>query len=200
MTAVIAELVVGGLLSLTWLALIAMAVLGPSRVTSVLDNSSLSAVFLVGLSYPLGVVFDRVWDVLLDVTGLDPWIRRASGTNRAGAKYRASDNDRLKRNIYDKDPKNAAAFLEYNRGRMRVARACLFNFPLITIAGLLLIGVHFGGMGTKEFVLVFFAGVGLTYAAWTAYKDLRRMYDRVLRVAGGDVNEEAVEVPAPPTA
>jgi hypothetical protein len=200
MTAVIAELVVGGLLSLTWLTLFAMSALGPSRVTSVSDNSSLSAVFLVGLSYALGVVFDRVWDVFLDRTGLDSWIRRSAGTNRAGAKYRESDNDRLRRNVYGNDPKNAAAYVEYNRGRMRVARACSFNFPLITIAGLLLIGVHFGGVVTKEFVLVLCAGSGVTYAAWTAYKNLRRMYDRVLRVAGGGVNEESVDVPTPPAA
>ncbi len=160
-TTVFAELVIGGLQCLTWITILAMTVFGPSRVTSLVDSSSPSAVvFLLGFSYALGVVFDRVWDTILEVTGLDSRIRTV--------KEHETEGDRIRRKIYGTDPKNRAAFVDYNRSRMRVARVSLFNFVLITITGLLLITFHFGGVGTKEFLFVLLVGSVLCYARFHA--------------------------------
>jgi hypothetical protein len=185
MTGVVAELVVGGLQSLIWLTFVAMTIFGPTQVAGVLEkNSSLSAVFLVALSYALGVVFDRVWDSLLEITGVDALIRKGAKTETEG--------DRVRAKIFGSDPKNAVAFVEYNRSRMRVARASFFNFLLITITAYVLIAIHCGCGVTKEGLGVICGGSVLCVAAAWAYCNLRRTYDRVLRVAANAFPEHVL--------
>ena len=78
-TALFAELVVGGVLTLTWMLLLAMTALGPFRFTPLPEISpTLTAGLLFAVAYALGVIFDRVWDFLLDVTGLQIWFRGGS--------------------------------------------------------------------------------------------------------------------------
>src|SRR5450755_716750 len=75
-TALFAELVVGGVLTLTWMSLLAMTALGPFRFTPLLEiPPTLTAGLLFAVAFALGVVFDRVWDLLLDMSGLQVWFR-----------------------------------------------------------------------------------------------------------------------------
>ncbi len=176
-TALFAELVVGGVLTLTWMLLFAMTALGPSQVTPLLPVSSLTAGFLLALAYALGVVFDRVWDFLLDVTGLQAWFR-----GRPGPRGRLSEEDRRRRRVFGADPKTAVDFVNYHRSRMRVARASLFNFAMITLSGLSLLAVRYGGVGTTEFALAAVTGLGLCAASALALWKLGRTHDRVLEI------------------
>jgi hypothetical protein len=177
-TALFAELLVGGILTLTWIALLAMTFLGPSRVTPLLAGSPLTTGLFLALAYALGVVFDRVWDALLDVKGFQGWLRHRTGPSE---KVRAAEE--LRRNVFGKDAKIAAEFVNYHRSRMRVARASLFNFALITVSGMALLAVRFGGIGTAEFTLAGVAGGLLCSASALAFYELARNYERVLEIS-----------------
>jgi outer membrane biogenesis lipoprotein LolB len=62
-------------------------------------------------------VFDRVWDWILDATGVQDWIRsRPAGEMDTVV-------DRQRRRVYGADPKTAVDFINYHRSRMRLARA-----------------------------------------------------------------------------
>jgi hypothetical protein len=111
-TALFAELVVGGLLTLTWIALSVMTFLGPSRLAPLADSSPVAAAFLLAVAYALGVVFDRVWDWLLDATGLQRWLRARRRDVQDSA------TDRQRRRVYGGDPKTAVEFVNYHRSRM----------------------------------------------------------------------------------
>jgi len=184
-TALFAELVVGGVLTLTWMVLLAMAALGPSRILPLLDVSSLTAGFLLAVAYALGVVFDRVWDFLLEVSGLQVWFR-----GRPGPPGPVSEADRQRRRVFGAHPKTAVDFVNYHRSRMRVARACLFNFALITLSGLTLLAVRYGGVGTAEFALAGVTGLVLSAASALALWKLGRTHDRVLEIVS--IVEECV--------
>lgn len=175
-TALFAELVVGGIQTLSWVVLLAMTALGPARVAPALEASSLNAVVALAFAYTLGVVFDRVWDWVLDATGLQKRLRGEAGAEPA------SELDQRRRALYKADPKLAVEFIHYHRSRMRVARASLFNFALITISGLALVGTHFGGVQTTEFALVGVAGCAMCVASWLALRKLSRSHDQVVEV------------------
>lgn len=177
-TALFAELVVNGVLTLTWMFLLAMTVLGPSRFTPLLDiPPTLTASLLLAVAYTLGVVFDRVWDLLLDVSGLQAWFR---GDFQAATPV--SKSEHMRRRVFGADAKTAVEFVNYHRSRMRVARASLFNFTLITASGLTLLAVRCGGAGTVEFALAAVTGGLLCAASALAFRSLGRTHERVLEI------------------
>lgn len=180
-TALFAELVVGGILSLAWIILLIMTAVGPSRVTPLLDSSSLTAGLCLALAYSLGVVFDRVWDFLLDVSGLQSWIRGLNQTPKP-----ISKSDLQRRRLFGADPKTAVDFVNYHRSRMRVARASFFNFVLITLSGLSLLAVRYGEIATAEFAMACLGGSVLCAAATLALRKLGRTHDRVVGIISAD--------------
>jgi hypothetical protein len=194
-TVLFAELVVGGVLALTWMLLLAMTALGPSRLVPLLQGSPLAAGFLLALAYAVGVVFDRVWDFLLDITGIQVWLR-----GRYVAVARVSETERKRRRVFGADPKTAVEFVNYHRSRMRVARASFFNFALITASGWALLAVRGEGVGTTEFVLVGIGGGILCAASALALWKLGRTHDRVLDIISveegdSDASLEKASVP-----
>ena len=190
-TTVFAELLVGGLQTLTWMTLVALTVFGPTDLTPLAETPLLSAFVVIATCYGLGVVFDRIWDLILDKSGINPWFKRMA-KSRAAAKPVGSENvfDALRRNIFGRDPTTAADFVNYNRSRMRVARSGVFNFGLITIAGLVFVAVHFGGMATRLSLFLAITGTLLTVANGLAYYHLRISYYRVLRMISSSETDE----------
>ncbi|MFQ5964764.1 MAG: hypothetical protein ACE5KZ_10825 [Candidatus Scalinduaceae bacterium] len=181
-TAIFAELVIGGLQTLTWLSLIGMTVLGPKTFSPIINAPSVSVVIIVAISYGLGVVFDRIWDFILDKSGLDDHIKAPAKSSTAAREAKTEDEFHTTRQkIFSADPKMAVEFVNYNRSRMRVARSSVFNFALITITGLILLGVYCG-IKTKAFIFVGAGGTLLTVACGMAYYDLRKSYYRVLHI------------------
>lgn len=187
-TALFAELVVGGVLTLTWMGLLAMTFLGPARIAPLLNGSTLTTGFLLAVAYALGVVFDRLWDSLLEVTGLQRWLR---GKYVGRKVEEMSETDRMRCRVFGSDPKTAVEFVNYHRSRMRVARATFFNSVLITGAGLALLGVHYGGLGTAEFAMAAGAGGALCIASGLAMWKLARTHDQVLYIVSMEVAEKS---------
>jgi hypothetical protein len=180
-TAIFAELLVCGLQTLTWLVLLAVAIVGPEPLAPLLEVPSLASVFVVGFSYALGVIFDRLWDQVLKWTGIGGWLSKQARAAAAGGKP-GSEFDALRRRVYGTDAGNAARFVDYNRSRMRIARASTFNFLLITLAGTACCAVHAGRWGTQPLLMVAVGGSLLFLVSALALHDLRTSYYRVLKM------------------
>lgn len=192
-TALFAELVVGGILTLTWIGISAMTVVGSPQITRLFGGSSITVGILLALAYALGVVFDRVWDFLLDITGVQQWLR-----GRSGPVEMQTENDRLRRRLFLADAKAAVDFVDYHRSRMRVARASVFNFGLITVSGMCFLAVRCGGVCTVEFALAGLGGVGLCGASGLALWKLTRSHDRVLRIVSSGDDDAPPATAGPP--
>ena len=174
-TAVFAELLVGGLLSITWIVLFIFVVLGIPTNLPAADNLAVEVGVLLALGYAIGVVFDRLWDLILDVTGLNSMVRKWTSEP-------FSATDALRRKIYSSDATVAADFINYNRSRMRVSRASVFNFLLITIAGAALVCIRGDGVWSRQFWTTTVTGTLLTAIAALAFVKLTASYERCLKV------------------
>jgi len=183
-TAVFAELVVGGLQTMVWMTLLLVLVFGKPAAVPSLGSWPVDAGVVLAFAYAIGVVFDRLWDVLLDRTGVNRWIR-------GSAKSQAlSPTDLLRRNVFRRDAAIAAEFVNYNRSRMRVARASMFNFLLLTIAGAALARRLDVADPAKTSAVVLIAGGLLTFVAGLAFWSLGKSYERCLRIVGVDEGDE----------
>lgn len=149
---------------------------------------TMATALLLVLAYALGVMFDRVWDFLLDAFGLQIWFR--GGPQASGP---SSYWEKKRRRVFGADAKTAVEFVNYHRTRVRVARASLFNFTLIALSGMALLLVRFGGIATLEFALVGLTGALLCAASALALRNLGRGHDRVLVVFS--VEEEGEHKP-----
>jgi hypothetical protein len=174
-TALFAELLVGGLQTLVWLTLLVMIVLGPSVLGFLGEAPSFSVIGVLAIAYPLGVLFDRVWDLLLKLLLIERWVEKRAKRS-AGVKVLNGEDEFLatRRMILQSDPRVPVDVIHYNRSRMRVARASMFNILLITITGLLLAVVHFQHM--RIIVLIVLVGLLLLSASAVAYYDLKKSY------------------------
>lgn len=88
--------------------------------------------------------------------------------------------------MYGADPKTAVDFVNYHRSRMRVARASFFNFALISVSGMSLLAIRYGGVETAEFALAAAGGCILCYASTLALWKLGRTHDRVMGIISMD--------------
>lgn len=174
-TAVFAELLVGGLQTLAWLGLVVMLILGPSSFQSVTKAPYLSVIGIVAIAYPVGVLFDRVWDLLLKRLGIEGWLEDVTKESaRAELSEQKDEFFQTRIKILRSDPKIAVDVIHYNRSRMRVARASMFNMLLITVTAFVAAVVHFPH--TRVIVLIGVIG-GLVFSvSGVAYYDLKKSY------------------------
>jgi hypothetical protein len=170
-TAIFAELVVGGSLTLTWMVLFAATLFEDRFRHHLMGDKPYVLAFGITAAYTLGVVFDRVWELILERPAWEAWLRKRS---EAGA----SDFDRRRWEIYARDPATGAGLLDYTRSRMRVARAALFNFFFIGLGGLAFLGFRRQEWGAA--VAVFVAFTLLSGASLLALRELCRTYDRTV--------------------
>lgn len=172
-TAVFAELVVGGLQTLAWLAMLLMLILGvPDPLIPAGWAMAPLVVLLLAAAYVLGVLFDRVWDSLLKILKLDK-LARGSTPPKVNA------NDVLRSKLFSRDARLAVDFVDYTRCRMRIARASMFNLALMTLFGSLLTAEI--ACGPRALVVASF-GAGLTLVSILAYVSLSQTHERSLLV------------------
>ena len=156
-TAVFAEILLVGVQALIWIALAAMIVVGPEKVTALeweaLDSwSALLSFVALGLAYAAGVVVDKLADVFFEAL-VRPLL--------VGKKDPEHGKKRLFVRLHGGD---MTTFLDYVRNRLRIARATALNIALITGFAAWLVP----GGAAKVLVACFgISAFGLTVFAWT---------------------------------
>ena len=126
-TALFSEILVGGIISTTWLILVVLGVLEKSVLNEFFGKNQIAfGVVFLAYCYAIGVVLDRVWD----------WLTKPID-NKVKKGLRI-DNSMLKncRNNIFSDKSEYPQYIEYIRSRMRIARMCLCNSLFLTISGI----------------------------------------------------------------
>jgi hypothetical protein len=148
-TAVFAEIIVVGLQVEAWLALLVLGMFGRDWVTlSALEKwVALLTILVIAVAYMLGVVIDRIAD--------DIYLRGYRVAEQRGWRHRKSpDGDkpghetRQKRFTVIDASDGLGRFLDYQRSRLRVARATSVNTLLAVPAAAIFLSAEADASGT----------------------------------------------------
>lgn len=194
-TSIFVELVVVGLHTAIWMALIILAFVG-------YQNLNLEKVFTLNLALPilaityiLGILVDRAADIALtaqddrlrsqyDLRGLPGFL-----SMRFYVLSKSSD-------VY--------AQLEYTRSRLRIARASILNFAFTTLAAVLFVWFQLGQALAAEYrvtacLTAAVIGAFLTWISYQAWAALSRTYTintiRAYKVVYDEAEKDRVKVP-----
>ena len=165
-TNVFAELLIIGIETLGWIALLILSLFGYAWIDFSIFNNLVIAIPLAAAAYVLGIMMDRVSDVLL--AGADHKIRK----NVLGERV-AQSFPQLRIYILAKSP-FLSTDLDYLRSRLRIMRSSIVNFGLlaITAAAFILsrapvsVNTKFSAAATAFLAGVIFAS--LSFYAWRA--------------------------------
>lgn len=164
-TTLFAEILVIGFQVMAWLALFIVSIFGIDKlsVQTLKGWENLLILPMVAIAYVLGIIFDRIADILffkfkdifssirevcLDIRTKSKWwhfininfLFNSYGKFKSIMKKRKrikSSNDfRKKRLRIMKKNETVAKFIEYHRSRFRIARSTVLNLPLIVIASI----------------------------------------------------------------
>lgn len=159
------ELIIIGLEGFIWMCAFLADILGnkaTSVLANILDNFS-SSLLLIGILYVIGVLVDRLADIIFQKKEDD--IRINSGLH-------------AKSSIIVWKKYNAEKYAEYSRTRVRILRASILNLPMISISFILYVIKYLD----KSYMLVIYIiilGVLFTYISWKSYNlSLIRYYDK----------------------
>ncbi|MDZ7289761.1 MAG: hypothetical protein ONB44_06965 [candidate division KSB1 bacterium] len=192
-TNVFAELLIIGIETLAWIALLIFSLFGYQWIDFSIFNNLVVAVPLAATAYVLGIIMDRVSDTLL--SNADHAIRR----NVLGEEV-AQSFSQLRSYILAKSP-YLSNDLDYFRSRLRIMRSSTINFAFMAITGaaFVLTRVH-ATISTKFWAAVtaFLIGVlfsSLSYYAWsissiTYYLRLRTAFALLPDQDGRSTKEE----------
>ena len=176
-TAMVIEILIVGLQTVVWLTLIVLTIFGYKWVPlETLEKwSGPIVLFIIGMSYTLGILFDRLWDFLL---------------HKSDKKIRAEYFNDSRPSLHDvratvfSSSERMARFIDYIRSRMRIGRASTGNFCLITINSLLFVLIRLSGLenSIKFRLLVFISALGASLILLSLYgwKKLIRTYYKQL--------------------
>ena len=140
------EILIVGLEALVWMGLVVLCYTGPVDVVTTLKGlkewvAPLTAL-LFGAAYVIGILMDRVADSLyVALEGKPPKWRASNWLNRILGKepvvYSVPDKIGEKRLRVMLESEGMAKFLDYQRSRLRIARATVLNLlPTIVIASI----------------------------------------------------------------
>lgn len=177
-TPIVIEILIGGFQTTVWLALIILSIFGYEWIQLGTAERWLGlTIFIIVISYTLGILFDRLWNFLLHKP--DEMIRNKY--------FSKSELYQLRVRIFAKS-ETMASFLDYIRSRMRIARASLCNFCLITASSLFFILIRLNHLDVfLKWKLLLFTGICgallilLAFYAWksitnTYYKQVSNIY------------------------
>lgn len=163
----IAELLISGVLTLTWMVLGLAFFVEPKILLETIRHSGFGLSALTALyAYAIGIVSDRIWDFVTKPTDLR--IRR---------RFFADDKSfNEARSCLLKSNSEAYESFAYLRLRLRVARAVVCSGPLILIA--FAIGAYFANWGMDR--NLFFFGISiivfLILSANFAFRQISKNY------------------------
>jgi hypothetical protein len=166
----VAELLVGGVLTVTWLALAVMTMAGAAPVLNFLGTNPLGSTAIVGVyAYALGVIMDRLWDRL--TKPLDHRIREKflAAEDSSEAEYQSIRGPILA-------SKEQREFFDYIRSRIRITRSCLCSFPLIGMTGVIACYVQSGENRVAYVAAATVFSLVMCSISWVAYVDVSTTY------------------------
>jgi len=126
-TNVFAELLIIGIETFAWIALLIFCLFGYGWIDFAVFNNLAIVIPLAAAAYVLGIIMDRVSDTLL--AGPDHAIRRQVLGERAAQSFAQLRSYILARSSY------LATDLDYLRSRLRIMRSSIINFGLLAIFG-----------------------------------------------------------------
>lgn len=126
-TNVFAELLIIGIETLAWIALLICSLFGYAWIDFSIFNNLAIAIPLAAAAYVLGIMMDRISDTLL--AGADHAIRRSVLGERAAESFA-----QLRIYILAKSP-FLSNDLDYLRSRLRIMRSSIINFGFLAITG-----------------------------------------------------------------
>jgi hypothetical protein len=165
-THVFAELLIIGIETMAWITLLIFSLFGYHWIDFSLFENLVIAIPLAAAAYVLGIIMDRLSDVLL--SGPDHTTRVQAMGPRAAESF-----GQLRSYVLAKSP-HLATDLDYLRSRLRIMRSSVINFGILGVTGTAFILSRIKiDLDTQYWAAVtaFFAGAflsGLSFYAWRA--------------------------------
>jgi hypothetical protein len=170
-TMLFAEIIVIGLQSFVWILFLVLSVFGTNWITiisvALKDWQAFIAIIFVPIIYTLGIIIDRLSDILTD-----PWNERIKKQIIGNTEYPST----VMRFALGQNNPTLNMQLEYTRTRMRIMRASAINFALTTVFILTYISSRLTGLPSKEevmyIVFVLIAGILLVVSSLHVWRSL----------------------------
>lgn len=197
-TAVFAEILIIGLQALVWIALIAIAVVWPSRLPlyALEGWQSLATIAALVVAYSLGILVDRASDTLLEPiertlarrylgagTSASAALGEEPVTRRRARKQKGDglSNYTTMRLQIAMESQPVEKLLDYARSRLRIARATTVNLALVIATAILLLltrPVLTGADRARAIASLLLLGVPLVILSYYAWHRISRIYYR----------------------
>lgn len=135
-TAIFAEILIIGLQATVWIALLVLSFLPKGSINpGALDGwEALTTVFVLAAAYTLGIVVDRIADSAYGRLR-KIWDKEEKGKR----KKNLPDVSIMRLRVMEKED-GKARFIDYQRSRLRVARATVLNVALVFLTGVFYLG------------------------------------------------------------
>lgn len=155
------EMIIIGVETFIWMFIFFINIVGNKSftiITSIL-NSLTSSLLLIGCLYIIGILMDRLSDIIFEST--ENKIRKKSGLKAKTTILIWKNADQEK-------------YFDYTRSRIRIVRASVLNIPLIAISTLWYLEF-------KSYLTLYIALLGILFSwiSWKSYcKTLKSYYNK----------------------
>ena len=170
-TALFVEILIIGFQSLTWMALLAASIFGIDTISiyNFTGWQTLLIMFALVVAYVLGIVVDRLADTAFSelrkfLQFIAPKLLKEDGEDKSLPSFAEMRLQILMQSDA------VSKFMDYQRSRLRIARATVFNLLLITICGVIFLSTR-TSFSIHEIVMSAF--IGLVLVAISLYVAFR---------------------------
>ncbi len=159
------ELIVIGIGAFAWIAIATLSIFGYKWIPLEQVFSVSAIVPFLSFVYIVGIVTDRIADVLFDVI----WIRRLQRKHYSSVEAARED----RRLVYSKN-EYLANLIEYGRSRLRICRGWAFNSVLIMVASNFFIAAQAADplLRTRLFIWINLLFAFIAFFSWYSWYQL----------------------------
>ena len=174
-TSLYVELIIIGLETMMWIVSFSIRLTDIKYISIIVKivETLPSSIFLLGIMYILGLIFDRVSDLIFKKT--ENQIRDNSGL-------------KAKSSILIWAESNQEEYFKFTRAKIRILRASSINIPLFVISITMNI-VKYYRAGYLFLFFVAVTGCILSYFSWAGYKQTITNYYDKARILEMELNE-----------
>ncbi|MBZ5537959.1 MAG: hypothetical protein LAO31_18540 [Acidobacteriia bacterium] len=171
-TTLFVELVVIGLHSILWIGILVLTFVGYQNLAWEKLLTLNLAVPVLGITYVLGIVIDRLSD--LAFISQDHRLRKMHPLEHLPPFL-------MMRFFILNKSKDTYEQLEYTRSRLRIARAAILNFAMMTLAAILFVWAHQSATPARTHrllasLVIVVVGTLLTYFSYESWVALTKTY------------------------